>query len=222
MSSASSIFCANFDISTCSVLERNLVKRLNDLVFNDSPSTDTPMVLASPTLFAEEFQFCRLFSESILTRAIEGHPLVPRFLAFFRDDCGFTFVEVETVDDCILGLAQRFYSNIGIEVWSEYSQDNVNLTFTKWCRDIGPSALAAKLRKPLAAAASFDFVFETEHFRADQVSEVVATEEEVRASTPADNIEAAEIEAHAHSVQPDIAVRIGTEPIPESTVILVE
>jgi hypothetical protein len=167
MSSASGIFCANFDISTCSVLGRNLVKRLNDVVFNDSASTDTPMVLASPTVFAEEFQFCRLFSERILTRAIEGHPFLPRFLAFFRDYCGFTFGEVETVGDCFLGLAQRFYSNIGIDVWSEYSQDNVNPTFTQWCRDIGPSALAAKLRKSLAAAASFDIVFEKENFRAE-------------------------------------------------------
>jgi hypothetical protein len=130
-------------MSTRSVLELNLIKRLDDVVCNASPSTDTPMVLASPTVFAEEFQFCWLFSESILTRAIEGHPFLPRFLAFFRDHCGFTFGEVMTVEDCILGLAQRFYSNIGIEDWSEYSQDNINLIFTKLRREIGPSALAA-------------------------------------------------------------------------------
>jgi hypothetical protein len=58
MPSTSDIFCSNFDVSTCSVLERNLLKRLNDFVFNDSPSTDTPMVLASRTVFAEEFQCC--------------------------------------------------------------------------------------------------------------------------------------------------------------------
>jgi hypothetical protein len=220
MSSASDIFCANFDISTCSVLERNLVKRLNDVVFNDSPSTDTPMVLASPTVFAEEFQSCWLFSESILTRAIEGHPFLPRFFAFFRDRCGFNFFNVETVEDCILELARRFYSNAGISEWSEYSQDNVNLIFTKLRCEIGPSVLAAKLRKPLAAAASFDVVFEKEHFCAEQVAEVVAIEDGVRALAPADDIEAAEIEALAHSVQPDIAARIGTEPIPETMVIL--
>jgi hypothetical protein len=47
--------------------------------------------------------------------------------AFFCDCCGFTFGNVETVDDCILELAQRFYSSAGIEECSEYSQDNVNL-----------------------------------------------------------------------------------------------
>jgi hypothetical protein len=118
------------------------------------------MVLASPTVFAEEFQFCWLFSDSILTRAIEGHPFLPRFFAFFRDRCGFTFGDVETVEDCILETAQRFYSNIVIEDWSEYSQDNVNLILTKLRREIGPSALAAKLRKPLASAASFDVALE--------------------------------------------------------------
>jgi hypothetical protein len=178
------------------------------------------MVFASPTVFAEEFQSCWLFSESILTRAIEGHPFLPRFLAVFRDHCGFTFGEVETVEDCILGLAQMFYLNIGIKDWSEYSQDCVNLIFTKLRREIGPSALAAKLRNRLAAAASFAVVFEKEHFCAEQVAEVVAIEEEVRAQAPADDIEAAEIEAHAHSVQPDIATRIGTEPISETLVIL--
>jgi hypothetical protein len=63
-------------------------------------------------------------------------------------------------------------------------------------------------------------VFENEPFCAEQVAEVIATEEEVRAPSPADDIEAAEIEAHAHSVQPDIAARFGTEPIPETMVIL--
>jgi hypothetical protein len=86
----------------------NLIKRLDDFVFNDSPSTDTPMVRASPTVFAEEFQLCWLFSESILTRAIEEHSFLPRFFAFFRDCCGLTFFNVETVEDCILG--RRFYS----------------------------------------------------------------------------------------------------------------
>jgi hypothetical protein len=105
MSFASDSFCANFDISTCSVLELNLIKRLVDVVINDSPSTDTPMVLASPTVFAEEFQFCWLFSESILIRAIEGHPFLPRFFALFRDRCGFSFFNVETVEDCILARA---------------------------------------------------------------------------------------------------------------------
>jgi hypothetical protein len=91
-----------------------------------------------------------------MSRAIEGHPFLPRFLAFFRDRCGFTFGDVETVEDCILELALSFYPNAGIEDWSEYSQDNVNLIFTKLRREIGHSALAAKLRRPLAAAASFD------------------------------------------------------------------
>jgi hypothetical protein len=96
---------------------------------------------------------------------------------------------------------------------------NVNLIFSKLRREIGPSALAAKLRKPLAAAASFD-VAQKRHFWAEQVAEVVATEEEVRAPAPADDIEAAEIEANAHSVQPDIATRIATKPFLETTVIL--
>jgi hypothetical protein len=82
------------------------------------------MVLATPTVLAEEFLFCWLFSESILTRAIEGHPFLPRFVAFFRDHGEFTFGEVKTVEDYILGLLQKFCSNIGIEDWSEYSQDN--------------------------------------------------------------------------------------------------
>jgi hypothetical protein len=34
MSPPSDIVCANFDISACSVLERRLVKRLNDVVLN--------------------------------------------------------------------------------------------------------------------------------------------------------------------------------------------
>jgi hypothetical protein len=37
---------------------------------------------------------------------------------------------------------------------------NVNLIFSKLRREIGPSALAAKLRKPLAVAASFDVALE--------------------------------------------------------------
>jgi hypothetical protein len=115
-------------------------------------------------VFAEEFQFCWIFSESVVSRAIEGLPFLPRFLAFFRDHCGFTFGDVESVEDCILELALSFYPNAGIDDWSEISQDNLNLIFTKLRREIGPSALAAKLRKPLAAAASFDVVFEKEHF----------------------------------------------------------
>jgi hypothetical protein len=109
-----------------------------------------------------------------VSRAIEGHQFLPRFLAFFRDRCGFTFGDVETVEDSILELAQRSYSNIGIEALSEYSQDNVNLIFTKLRREIGPSPLAAKLRRPLAAAVSFDVALEEEHFWAEQVAEVVA------------------------------------------------
>jgi hypothetical protein len=58
--SASDIFCANFDICTSSVLELNLVKRLDEVAFNDSPSMDTPMVLASPTVLVEENQICWL------------------------------------------------------------------------------------------------------------------------------------------------------------------
>jgi hypothetical protein len=46
MSSASDIFGANFDLSACSVLEQNLAKRLDEVVFYDSPSIDTPIVLA--------------------------------------------------------------------------------------------------------------------------------------------------------------------------------
>jgi hypothetical protein len=73
------------------------VKQLDEVVFNDSPSTDTPMVLAPPTVFAEEFQLCWLFSESVVSRAIEAHPFLPRFFAFFRERCGFTFGNIDTV-----------------------------------------------------------------------------------------------------------------------------
>jgi hypothetical protein len=83
-------------------------------------------------------------------------------------------------------------------------------------------ALAAKLRRPLAAAASFDVALEEEHFCAEEVAEVVITEEEVRAPAPVDDIEAAEIGANAHSVQPDIAARIVTKPVPETTAFLVD
>jgi hypothetical protein len=152
MSSASDIFCANFDLSTCSVLELNLIKRLDEVVFNDSRSTDTPMVLASRTVFAEEFQFCWILRESVVSRAVEGHPFLPHFFEFFRDCCGFSFGNVETVEDCILELARSFYPNTGIEDWSEYSQDSVNLVLTKLRREIGASALAAKLNKPLGSA----------------------------------------------------------------------
>jgi hypothetical protein len=152
MSSASDIFCAKFDLSTCSVLELNLIKRLDVVVFNDSRSTDTPMVLASRTVFAEEFQFCWIFCESVVSRAVEGHPFLPRFFAFFRDCCGFSFGNVETVEDCILELARSFYPNTGIKDWSEYSEDSVNLVLTKLRREIGASALAAKLNKPLGSA----------------------------------------------------------------------
>jgi hypothetical protein len=220
MSSASDIFCANFDISTCSVLELNLIKRPDDVVINDSPSTDTPMVLASPIVFAEEFQFCWLFSESILTRAIEGHPFSPRFFAFFRDRCGFTFSNVETVEDCILGLARRFYSNAGIAEWSEHSQDIVKLVFTKLRRQIGHSTLAMKLNKPLGSAASFDVSLEDEHFCTEPVDAVVPTEEEVPATTPVDDLEPYEIETNAHSVQRDINTWVVTKTVPETTVIL--
>jgi hypothetical protein len=54
------------------------------------------------------------------------------------------------------------------------------------------------------------------------VAEVVATEEDIRAPAPADDIEAAEIEANVHSVQPDIATRIATKPVLETTFILVD
>jgi hypothetical protein len=154
-----------------------------------------------------------------VSRSIEGHPFLPRFFEFFCDCCGFTFGNVETVGDCILELAQRFYSSAGIEDWSEYSQDNVNFTFTTLRREIGPLALAAKLRRPLAAAASFDVALDEEHFCAEEVAEVVTTEEEGRAPAPVDDIEAAEIIANAHSVQPDISARIVTKPVPETTVI---
>jgi hypothetical protein len=97
-----------------------------------------------------------------VSRAVEGHPFLPRFLAFLRDHCGFTFGDFETVEDCILELARRFYSNAGIEDWSKYSQVNVNLVFTKLRREIGTSALATKLSKQLAAAASFDVALEEE------------------------------------------------------------
>jgi hypothetical protein len=189
MSSASKIFCANFDISTCSVLELNLIKRLDDIVFNDSPSTDTPMVLASPTVFTEELQICWLFSESILRRAIEGHPFLPRSFAFLCDRCGFTFFNVETVEDCILEPVRRFYSNAGIAEWSEHSQDIVKLLFTKLRRQIGRSTLAMKLNKPLGSAASFDVDLEDKNFCTEPVDAVVPTEEEVRATTPVDDLE---------------------------------
>jgi hypothetical protein len=52
------ILRANFYVSTCSVLELSLVKRLDVVVFHTSPSTDTPMVLASPNVLAEESPFC--------------------------------------------------------------------------------------------------------------------------------------------------------------------
>jgi hypothetical protein len=222
MSSASDIFCANFDISTCSVLELNLIKRLDDVVINDSPSTDMPMVLASPTVFGEEFQFCWLFSESIFTRAIEGHPFLPRFFAFFRDRCGFTFFNVETVEDCILELARRFYSNAGMSEWSEHSQDIVKLVFTKLRREIGNSTLTMKLNKPLGSAASFDIALEDEHFCTEPVDVLVPTEEEVRATTPVDDLAPYEIEANAHSVQHDIDAWVVTKTVPETTVLLVD
>jgi hypothetical protein len=109
MSSASDIFRANFDISTCSVLELNLIKRVDEVVFNDSASPDTLMVFASRTVFAEEFQFCWIFRKSVVSRAVEGHPFLPRFLAFFRNRCGFIFGDVETAEECILELARSFY-----------------------------------------------------------------------------------------------------------------
>jgi hypothetical protein len=119
------------------VLELNLIKRLDEVVFNYSPSTDTPMVLASRTVFPEECQFCWIFSESVVSHAIEGHPFLPRFLAFFRDHCGFIFGDIETVEDYILELARRLYLKAGIEDWSEYSQDYVNLIVTKLRRAFG-------------------------------------------------------------------------------------
>jgi hypothetical protein len=222
MSSASDIFCANFDISTCSVLELNLIKRLDDVVINDSPSTDTPMVLASPTVFGEEFQFCWLFSESILTRAIEGHPFLPRFFAFFRDRCGFTFFNVETVEDCILELARRFYSNAGISEWSEHSQDIVKLVFTKLRRQIGHSTLAMKLNKPLGSAASFDVALEDEHFCTEPVDAVVTVERDVRATAQVDDLETYENETSADSVQRDIDTWVVTKTVPETAVILID
>jgi hypothetical protein len=117
--SATDIFCANFDTSTCSVSELNLIKRLDEVVFSYSPSTDTPIVLASRTVFAEECQFYWISSESVVSHAIEGHPFLPRFLAFFRDHCGFTLGDIETVEDCILELARRLYLKAGIEDWSD-------------------------------------------------------------------------------------------------------
>jgi hypothetical protein len=143
-------------------------------------------------------------------------------LAFYRDHCGFTFGDVETVEDCILELTRSFSSNAGIEDWREYSLDNVKLVFTKLRRENGPSALVTELSKPLAAAASFAVALEEEHFCTEPVDAVVPTEEDVRATTPADDLEAAEIGAPARSVQPDIDARSVTKPVPKTTVLLVD
>jgi hypothetical protein len=98
------------------------------------------------------------------------------------------------------------YSNARIQDWSEYSQDNANLVLAKLRREIGPSALAAKLNKPWGSAASLDVDLEEEHFCAEPVA-VETTDEEVRAPAPTDDVEAAEIEATAHFVQPDTEAR---------------
>jgi hypothetical protein len=124
------------------VLELNLIKRLDEVLFNDPASPDTLMVFSSLTVFAEEFQICWIFRESVVSRAVEGHPFLPRFLAFFRNRCRFIFGDVETAADCILELARSFYSNAGITYWNEYAQDNVNLM--KLRREMGSSAVPAK------------------------------------------------------------------------------
>jgi hypothetical protein len=108
-----------------------LVLIVDQQQINSQCGGQKPMALPSRTVFAEELQFCWIVSESVVSRAIEGHPFLTCFLAFFRDHCGFTFGDVESVEDCILELALSFYPNAGIEDWSEILQDNVNLIFTK-------------------------------------------------------------------------------------------
>jgi hypothetical protein len=68
---------------------------------------------------------------------------------------------------------------------------------------MGSSALAAKLNKPLDSAASLDIDLEEEQFGAEPVDAVNVVEEDVRATAPVDDLEAAEIETTAHSVQRD-------------------
>jgi hypothetical protein len=77
-----------------------------------------------------------------------------------------------------------------------------------------------KLNKPLGSAASFDVALEDEHFCAEPVDAVVPTEEEVRATTPVDDLEPHEIKTNAHSVQRDINTWVVTKTVPETTVIL--
>jgi hypothetical protein len=86
---------------------------------------------------------------------------------------------------------------------------------------MGPSALAAKLNKPLGSAASLDGDLEEEHFCAEPVDAVATTEDEVRAPAQADDAEAAAVDATAHSVQADIDARGETKALPETTVLLV-
>jgi hypothetical protein len=88
--------------------------------------------------------------------------------------------------------------------------------------ELGPSALASKLRRPLAAAASFDIALEEEHFGAEPVDAVVTVEEDVRATAPVDDLPTYEIDTNAHSVQLDIDTWVVTKTVVETTVILVD